>query len=114
VDRRFTAFAGKGGNLFLCGVITMKQCMRMSWLALAALACAGLLWPAATQAIQKEKDKVYEVGGGDGLKIDGKLAADDKKDKEWKDSYCKVYLVKLTGGKKIHHSHERGGPEGDR
>ena len=77
----------------------MKQCMRMSWLALAALACASLLWPATTLAVQKEKDKVYEVGGGDGLKIESKLTADDTKDKVRMNSYAKVYLVKLQENK---------------
>jgi len=76
----------------------MKQCLRMSWLVLAAVGCAAFLWPTPTPAVQqgKDKEKVHEVGQ-DGLKIDGKLTTDDPKDKVRKDMFAKVFQVKLTG-----------------
>jgi len=68
------------------------------WLTLAALACVGLLATAHSQVSAQGKDKVYEVGG-DGLKIDSKLAGDDPKDTVRKDSHAKVFQVKLAAGK---------------
>jgi len=75
----------------------MRKFYLTGWLTLAVLACIGLLTPATSQAFFQ--DKVYEVGGGDGLKIDGKLTGDDAKDVVRKGSHAKVYLVKLAAGK---------------
>ncbi len=96
----------------------MKQLVKLSGLALATLIVAGLFYPATGNMVQdkvqdkekgkdkdKDKDKekvkkkVYEVKGGDGLKIEGKLTDKDDKDKNKTESYCKVYLVKLVKGK---------------
>ena len=40
----------------------MKQFVRITFLTLAGLACAGLLWPASAKPVEKAKEKVYEVG----------------------------------------------------
>jgi len=74
----------------------MKYLVRTSCVAL-ALGCAAILLPAASQAVEKEKDKVFEVKGE--LVIKGALADTDPFDKLLKKSYCKVYLVKMTAGK---------------
>jgi hypothetical protein len=85
----------------------MKQLIKISGLAFAALVLAGLLYPATGDAQQKDKgdkgkqkkEKVYEVGA-DGLKIETKLAETDAKDKVRIEAYCKVYLVKMAKGTK--------------
>jgi hypothetical protein len=87
----------------------MKQFVKLSGLVLTALVVAGLLYPvSAGQDKEKGKDKekekekkqkVYEVKGDDGLKIEGKLADTDDRDKKQVNSYCKIYLVKLVKGK---------------
>ncbi len=69
---------------------------RLGLVALVGFAGALLLGATTTQAVQG--DKVYEVRN-DGLKIDGKLDANDKRDDVRKGSYAKVYLVKLQKDK---------------
>ena len=82
----------------------MKQFARITCLALAGLACAGLLLPASAKPVDKSKDKgpkVYEVPADkDGLKIEGTLTDKDDKDKVLKNCFCKVYLVKMSKDKK--------------
>jgi hypothetical protein len=80
-----------------------RRVVRVAVLASLALAC--VCWAAAAPA-QDKKDKggdkerkVYEVPGGDGLKIEGKLTANDDRDKVQQQMYCKVYLVRLAAGK---------------
>jgi len=70
---------------------------RSGLVALVGCACAVLLGTATSQAVQG--DKVHEVGGGGGLKIDAKLAANDPRDSVRNNCYAKVYLVKLQKDK---------------
>jgi len=65
-----------------------------------AVACAPLLGTATSLAVQGDKDKVHDVRVGAGLKIESKLAADDKKDTVRTGSYAKLYRVNLMEGKK--------------
>jgi len=69
---------------------------RLGLLAAVGCACALLISTATSRAFQG--DKVHEVGK-DGLKIDGKLAANDPRDAVRANSYAKVYLVKLQKDK---------------
>lgn len=75
---------------------------RFGWTSLVcmmAVVCAALLWPTISQAIPQEKDKAHDIRVGDGLKIESKLTTDDARDKKHTDSYCKVFLVKMTKDK---------------
>jgi len=58
------------------------------------LAGAALSGTAAPQ-----KDKIHEVRVQDGLTIKDKLAVGDDRDREAKDCYCKVYLVRMHADK---------------
>jgi len=64
-----------------------------------AFAWATLSGAANPQDPRQPKDKIHEVRVKDGLTIQDKLAVGDDRDKKLKDSYCKVYLVRMTADK---------------
>ncbi len=64
-----------------------------------AFGCSALSAAATPQAAQKQKDKIHEVRVKDGLTVKDKLDVGDDRDKKFKDSYCKVHLVRMTAGK---------------
>ena len=78
-----------------------RQVLRTGLFMAVALTGVALLWPDPSQAVQKEKKqpKVFAVPGGDGLKIESELKADDPKDKVKKESHRKVFLVKMAVGR---------------
>jgi len=75
-----------------------RQILRMGLLVVVALSGAALPWANASSPVQKDKAKVHEIGAGNGLKIESALTVNDPKDRVQKDSYSKVFLVKLTAG----------------